>query len=77
MAGRELQGGYSPHGLDDWEEHRERQCDSLAEGGMLNLLEKSFHSQDLTSEDERNINEWDRAELEKEKKKNKEEKRRS
>ena len=70
MAGRELQGGYSPEGLADWAAHRERQRVSLAEGGMLHLLNESFHSQSLTSEDEKNVNEWDKTELEKERKKN-------
>ena len=76
MAGRELQGGYTPEGLADWAEHRERQRKSFAEGGMLHLLDKSFNSQTLTSEDEKNVKDWDKMEREKERKKNKKEKRR-
>ena len=70
-----MQGGYTPEGLAYWAEHRERQRESLAEGGMLHLLDKSFNSQTLTSEDEKNVNNWDKMEREKERKKNKKEKR--
>ena len=75
MAGRELHGGYTSEGLAYWAEHRERQRESLVEGGMLHLLDKSFNSQTLTSEDEKNVNNWDKMEREKERKKNKKEKR--
>ena len=58
MAGRELQGGYHPSGLNRRYDLREEQRDLLASGGMAGLMNSSIDSQEIGSDEER-IKDWD------------------